>query len=93
MEITGFRITETTLFSLSSLLVAHAARHTLVIQLIQMQWWRTRGATEFARTGASSAIGMTSLTELGQWIVVLRTQTLHAQTTLQHRMGWTRSAL
>lgn len=65
MKITGFRVTEAALFGLRSLLVARTARHALVVQFIQVQRWRARGAAELAGAGASSTVGMAALAELG----------------------------
>lgn len=57
-----------------------------------MQRRRACGAAELAGASASSAVGMASLAELCQGIIVLRAQALHAQSAFQHRVRRTGSA-
>lgn len=84
--LTGFWIAEATFLGLGPFLVACAARHALVVQLVQVQRRRARGATELTGAGASSAVGVAALAELSQGIVVLGAQALHAQAAFQHRV-------
>lgn len=92
-ECTSFRIAEAALVALSFLLVARATGDALVVQLVEMQGWRARRATEFSRSRAPPAIRVTRLAELRQWIVILRSEAFHAESTLEHRMGRTGRAL
>lgn len=72
--------------------VGWTARHTLVVQSVQMQRIRACHAGILARATARPTALVARLARLLGRLVVLRAEALNAQAVLEHKVSWTRVA-
>ena len=66
--------------------IAGAARHTLVVQPVQVQRERTGHARVLTRAATRPAALVARLAGLRRRVVKLRSQTLHAEAAVQHKV-------
>lgn len=66
--------------------IASTARHTLIIETVQMQWERASYARVLSGSATGTAAIVARFARLRRWVVELRTETLDTEAAVEHEM-------